>query len=107
MGGEYKQMCRSMSICMLCVISMFIYMFLCDYGVGSSQKGTQNRDLHYVEWNKYKSYYFIQINSRKITKLVNMNSFGLKSHFWTLNVKNIKLKGPKWQNTNSDGWDEL
>ena len=31
-------MCRSMSICMLCVISMFIYMFLCDYGVGSSPK---------------------------------------------------------------------
>ena len=38
MGGEYKQMCRSMSICMLCVISMLVYMFLCDCGVGSSQK---------------------------------------------------------------------
>ena len=37
-GGEYKQMCRSMSICMVCMISMFIYMFLCDYGVESSQK---------------------------------------------------------------------
>jgi len=31
-------MCRSMSICMLCMISMLIYMFICDYGVETSQK---------------------------------------------------------------------
>ena len=106
MGGEYKQMCRSMSICMLCVISMLIYMFLCDCGVGSSQKELKNRDLQCVEWNKYNLCYFTQINSRKITKLVNMNIYGLKTHFWAQNAKNIKLKGPKRQNTNSEGWDE-
>lgn len=57
-GGEYKQMCRSIIMCMPCMISMFIYILLCVYGVETSQKDTKIEICVMMHETSAKTYHY-------------------------------------------------
>mgnify|MGYP001551533658 CR=1 FL=1 len=81
---------------MPCVIFMLICMVLCDCDVYTRQKNLITEIYNMMNEISI-------IIPFHTTKLVNMNIFGLKTHFWAQNAKNTKLKGPKRQYMNSEG----